>query len=590
MAGTVISSAVRNNLLALQSTTSMQATLQNRLATGKKVNSALDNPANFFTASSLNNRASGLSSLLDGMSNGIKTLEAADNGMKAITKNIESMQANIRQARSDKSFQGKSVTLDPSTISLDSVSNLTFSGGSVGTTPVNVALNSVDVGGSQTTVKTSAAYAAPTTAAKATYTAAADYATPSGDAALTIAFDGGSVDVTLTTAEDTLAKAVTKINDAIAADADAAGKFEAVADGDKLQIRSAANVNGSIAVTGAGETAIFGTQVSVPGSSGEKSFTVNGTAVTLTATQNDVAAAVLKANADLGASNAVEAYADGTSLAFRNKAKGTATIAIAGTDAGLFGTASAGTAPTTAGAVKTVDQLVADINGNNSLSGKVRASNDGGKLRIENLSTTSMSVVGMSASAVTGGTGSSNTQTINGNEVRKNLVSQFNDLRTQIDKLANDSSFNGINLLKADKLKLTFNENGTNNIEIQAKSVSGNVRAIDLSESSLAIGEATDAEFSDDTQLDARLDALSKAVTTLATQASSFGSALSTIQNRQDFTKSMINTLQSGADNLVNADLNEESATLLALNTRQQLSQTALSLASQADQAVLRLF
>jgi flagellin-like hook-associated protein FlgL len=62
------------------------------------------------------------------------------------------------------------------------------------------------------------------------------------------------------------------------------------------------------------------------------------------------------------------------------------------------------------------------------------------------------------------------------------------------------------------------------------------------------------------------------------------------VQNRQDFTKNMVNTLQTGAANLTLADTNEEAANLLALQTRQQLSSTALSMASQADQAVLRLF
>ncbi len=76
----------------------------------------------------------------------------------------------------------------------------------------------------------------------------------------------------------------------------------------------------------------------------------------------------------------------------------------------------------------------------------------------------------------------------------------------------------------------------------------------------------------------------------LTAQASAFGANLSIVQNRQDFTKNMISTLQTGADNLVLADSNEEAANLLALQTRQQLSTTALSLASQADQAVLRLF
>ena len=76
----------------------------------------------------------------------------------------------------------------------------------------------------------------------------------------------------------------------------------------------------------------------------------------------------------------------------------------------------------------------------------------------------------------------------------------------------------------------------------------------------------------------------------MRTQASAFGANLTTVQTRQDFTKDLINTLQTGADNLVLADTNEEGANLLALQTRQQLSTTALSLAAQADQAVLRLF
>ena len=76
----------------------------------------------------------------------------------------------------------------------------------------------------------------------------------------------------------------------------------------------------------------------------------------------------------------------------------------------------------------------------------------------------------------------------------------------------------------------------------------------------------------------------------MRTQASAFGANLTTVQNRQDFTKNLINTLQTGADNLVLADTNEEGANMLALQTRQQLSTTALSLSAQADQAVLRLF
>ncbi|HEX8164293.1 MAG TPA: flagellin, partial [Beijerinckiaceae bacterium] len=242
------------------------------------------------------------------------------------------------------------------------------------------------------------------------------------------------------------------------------------------------------------------------------------------------------------------------------------------------------------GAVKTVDALVTAINGNASLTGKVRASNDGGKLRIENLSTDDLSLVGATASAVSGGTGGPNTTTVGGNDVRKNLITQFNDLRTQLDRIAADSGYNGVNLLKADKLKVVFNELGTSVLDIQAKDSAGNVRGISTDANSLDIAAANGAEFSDDAALDARLGKLSDALTTVQTQATAFGSNLATVQIRQEFTKSMINTLQTGADNLTLADTNEEGANLLALNTRQQLSQTALSLAAQASQAVLRLF
>ena len=129
---------------------------------------------------------------------------------------------------------------------------------------------------------------------------------------------------------------------------------------------------------------------------------------------------------------------------------------------------TAGAAAGVAGAVKTVDQLVAAINSNSSLNDKVRASNDNGKLRIQNLSTADLTVAGASSTTASVD-GSASTATIKGNDVRKNLVTQFNELRDQLDKFADDASFNGINLLRGDKLKLTFNETATSTIEIQAK-------------------------------------------------------------------------------------------------------------------------
>jgi flagellin-like hook-associated protein FlgL len=90
--------------------------------------------------------------------------------------------------------------------------------------------------------------------------------------------------------------------------------------------------------------------------------------------------------------------------------------------------------------------------------------------------------------------------------------------------------------------------------------------------------------------IDTAASALTSALTTLRSESQKLSSGLSTVQIRQDFTKATINTLQAGSDALTLADSNEEGANLLALQTRQQLSTTALSLASQADQNVLRLF
>src|SRR5215510_12991848 len=107
MAEILLSAAVRSNLLALQQTSDLIATTQTRLATGKKVNSALDNPTNFFTASSLNSRASDLSGLLDAVSNALKTIEAANNGITSLTNLVSTALATLRQAQQSAATTAK---------------------------------------------------------------------------------------------------------------------------------------------------------------------------------------------------------------------------------------------------------------------------------------------------------------------------------------------------------------------------------------------------------------------------------------------------------------------------------------------------
>src|SRR5262249_35961630 len=122
MSDITLSAGVRANLLSLQNTAQLMQTTQNRLATGKKVNSALDNPLNFFTSQNLNSRSSQLSALLDSMSNGIQTIQAANNGLTSITSTVQSMQSTLNQALQDKSFQTASLSLGTLT-----GGNITFS-------------------------------------------------------------------------------------------------------------------------------------------------------------------------------------------------------------------------------------------------------------------------------------------------------------------------------------------------------------------------------------------------------------------------------------------------------------------------------
>src|SRR5437660_6521307 len=98
MSDIVLSAGVRSNLLNLQQTSDLITSTQTKLATGKRVNSALDNPTNFFTSQGLSNRAADLGALLDAMSTGINTIQAANNGITAITKLVQSAQSLASQA------------------------------------------------------------------------------------------------------------------------------------------------------------------------------------------------------------------------------------------------------------------------------------------------------------------------------------------------------------------------------------------------------------------------------------------------------------------------------------------------------------
>ena len=164
---------------------------------------------------------------------------------------------------------------------------------------------------------------------------------------------------------------------------------------------------------------------------------------------------------------------------------------------------------------------------------------------------------------------------------RATLISQYNAVIDQIKTTAQDSSFNGVNLLNGDQLKLVFNETGKSTLTIQG--VTFDPAGLGLA--SLVMG----TDFLDNASTNKVLDSLNNASGTLRSQASTFGSNLSIVQIRQDFSKNLINVLQTGSSNLTLADTNEEAANSQALATRQSIAVSALALANQSQQSVLQL-
>ena len=385
MSDIVLSSATRNSLLAAQNTANLLDTTQGRLATGKKVASALDNPLNFFTGQSLDSRASDLSNLLDSISNGIQTIQAANTGVTNIQKLVDSAKSVGNQA--------------------------------LATTVT-------------TTGTASTAFAAST--------------------ATSLKFDlNGTTKTTTVAANASIDTVVSALN------------------------------------TTAGSN-IFGKS-----SDGTK-ITVNGTGkVEL----NDTATLTALGFASVGTDNTATTYYD------------------------------------------------------------------------ESKSSTDLKIAGL--------------------DTRASLADQYNGLLSQIDQLAKDASYNGVDLISSkdatNKLHIQFNADNTSSIDIQG--VDATSAGLGLS----SIATTSAGSFSANTSIQSTLDDLTTSTNKLRGYSSSLGSNLGVVQNRQDFTKNLVNVLQTGSANLTNADLNEEAANSQALSTRQSLAVSSLSLANQAQQSVLQL-
>jgi len=166
------------------------------------------------------------------------------------------------------------------------------------------------------------------------------------------------------------------------------------------------------------------------------------------------------------------------------------------------------------------------------------------------------------------------------------LMNQFNTVRTQINEMSGDAGYKGVNLLGGTSVSLTvkFDETGASKLGIAG--FDGSTTGLSIS---LAASWVTGTTVNAST-IETAITALDSAKDKLRTESSKLANNLSIITARQEFTQGMINVLKDGAAGLTNADMNEEGANMLMLQTRQALGTTSLSLASQAAQSVLRLF
>jgi flagellin len=564
----VLSSALRSNLLSLQNTQSLIDKTQLTLSTGRRVNSALDNPQNFFGAQSLNNRASDLSRLLDGLGQSISAIEQADNAVEALTTLVQQADSVAQQAR-DALAAGAQEAKIQGDVRLDNVDTLTDRTGIDDGDEFTISyIDTNDTVVDHTiTIKTTVAAADQVQSGEELVTEINGIRDSAGNQVFEAGFDAaGNLQITELTGQSFQLD----FNDGASSDPELASALGFGAfDTQNFEVEPLANSADLTRITIGATNAL--TTVSLYDVSDDK-------IADRTTILDNISS---KAS---GAVNDVFQGGPGDGLQ----------IAING---GTLQTVFV--EPTTA----TVQDLIDGINTNNNLNQQIEASFDeaSGQITIRAISA---DVTSIKFSATdTGadeetrvdllemGIGLRNlynspanvksTETITLGSAAGQLAeleNEYENIRTQIDQLVDDSSFRGTNLLNGDDLITVFNEERTNSLTTEG---------VIFTSAGLGLSEVS---FARSSTVENALDEVAGALNKVRSFGGTLANDLSIIQTRQNFTQATINTLSGAADKLTIADQNEEGAKLLALQTRQQLGVTSLALASQSQQAVLRLF
>jgi flagellin len=241
-------------------------------------------------------------------------------------------------------------------------------------------------------------------------------------------------------------------------------------------------------------------------------------------------------------------------------------------------------------AAEALTSIESGINGTSGLgsTGFITATDDGsGHLILTSNSTSNNFTVDANGTSLALGvttTSTANNSVLGQSTTRSTLQSNFNGLLTQINELAADATYNGVNLLTGNNLTIDFNPTGTSSLTINGVNFTSS--GLSLS----AVSGSGTTSFQSSSTITSTITSINDAISTVQAQTETFGTNSGVISTRQTFTTALINTLQTGASNLIVADQNQESADLLTEQTQQQLEISALSIANQANQSVLKLF
>lgn len=522
--GNILSGTAQKQLFALQKTARTVDSVQLQLATGRRVNSAIDNPQNFFTARSLNNRASDLSALLDGIGQSIRTVQVAAHGVEAIERLL---------------VQGEAVALDKEA----KLEN----GEAIGSN------YDVIIDNSPPPLSTQILADAPVGYWRLNETA--------GGTAVNLGSGGASIDGIYQ--NGAAQGATTLYNNG----GDVSVDFDGI--NDRIRIPNSPLINTAASTPERTVELVFnadtvaGRQVLY-----EEGATVNGLTIyidngNIHVTGEDDQGAQRWADANI---NAPIVAGQTYHIAFVfDLPNNSFTGYLDGVDIGSVGVAN-GTFPSHSGGIG-IGRVNGGVQFHDGESGGSGFAFDG---RISDVALYNRALANSELlSHATSLNASTSTQVHN---------SEFQGIWEQIDRVSIDAHYRGINLLKGDNLVTHFNEEGRSILTTEG---------VDFTVGAFGI---TDHDFDDLTDVRLIIANIRIAIEQVRRFGTRLSNDLGIIQTREDFTRGTINTLKAGSDDLTLADQNEAGANLLALQTRESLAMTALSIGANQAQGILTIF